>query len=169
MPQGPCDNRYLKSTRKTTPTDYTRDPFTWTLLCRALFAIPTNGRQRLRRTTTTVRISNCLKKNQTTPRPSEHYLIHTFSVLSLQLKKLRGHNEAAIDLSNANPARGQKVNGSHHGDIPLLKPIGMQIATKPLPQVNPPDNIENLSASRRYLLSTNYKFSCLEDCQYLRI
>ena len=36
----------------------------------------------------------CLKKNQNAPRPSEHppvrlLLIHTFSVLSLQLKKLR--------------------------------------------------------------------------------
>ena len=30
-----------------------------------------------------------------------------------------------IDLSNANPA--------HHGDNPLLKPTGIQIATKPLP------------------------------------
>ena len=34
--------------------------------------------------------------------------IHTFSVLSLQLKKLRGHNELAIDLLNAHPACGHK-------------------------------------------------------------
>ena len=26
--------------------------------------------------------------------------------------------------------RGTKVNGSHHGDNPLLRPIGVQIATK---------------------------------------
>ena len=32
------------------------------------------------------------------------FLIHTFSVLYLQLNKLRGHNKSAIDLSNANPA-----------------------------------------------------------------
>ena len=58
------------------------------------------------------------------------------SVLSLQLKKLRRH-KSAIDLSNANPAqsrlwsqRGTKVNGSHHGDNPLLRPTGIQIATK---------------------------------------
>ena len=61
-------------------------------------------------------------------------LIHTFSVLSLQLKKLRRHNKSAIDLSNANLAcgdkRGTKVNGSHHGDNPLLRPTGIQIATK---------------------------------------
>ena len=35
-------------------------------------------------------------------------LIHAFSVLPLQLKKLRWHNESAIDLSNANPACGHK-------------------------------------------------------------
>ena len=35
-------------------------------------------------------------------------LIHTFSVLSLQLKKLRRHNKSAIYLSNANPACGHK-------------------------------------------------------------
>ena len=27
--------------------------------------------------------------------------------------------------------RGAKVNGSHHGDNPLLKPKGIQIMTKP--------------------------------------
>ena len=35
-------------------------------------------------------------------------VIHTFTVLSLQLKKLRWHNKSAIDLSNANPACGHK-------------------------------------------------------------
>ena len=36
-------------------------------------------------------------------------MIHTFSVLPLQLKKLRWHNKSAIDLSNANnPACGYK-------------------------------------------------------------
>ena len=34
--------------------------------------------------------------------------MHTFSVLSLQLKKLRGHNKSAIDLSNVNPSCGHK-------------------------------------------------------------
>ena len=28
------------------------------------------------------------------------------------------------------PQRGTKVNGSHHGDKPLLRPTGIQIATK---------------------------------------
>ena len=37
-------------------------------------------------------------------------MMHTSSVLSLHLllKKLRGHNETAIDLSNANPAHAHK-------------------------------------------------------------
>ena len=35
-------------------------------------------------------------------------LIHIFSILSLQLKKIRWHNKSAIDLSNANPACGLK-------------------------------------------------------------
>ena len=34
--------------------------------------------------------------------------IHTFSVLALQVKKLRVHNESAMDLLNINPARGHK-------------------------------------------------------------
>ena len=38
--------------------------------------------------------------------------------------------------------RGTKVNGSHHGDSPLLKPTGIQIATTPLPG---PANREHLN------------------------
>ena len=46
------------------------------------------------------------------------------------------------------PHRGTKVNGSHHGDSPLLKPTGIKIATKPLP--GPTDGEHrNLSVSRR--------------------
>ena len=44
-------------------------------------------------------------------------LIHTFSVLSLQLKKLRWHNKSAIDLSNANPACGHKAVPRSTGHI----------------------------------------------------
>ena len=40
------------------------------------------------------------------------------------------HNTSAIELSNAKsrscPQRGTKVNGSHYGDNPLLKPTGIQ-------------------------------------------
>ena len=81
-------------------------------------------------------------------------LIHTFSVLSLQLKKTTvtlqvSHrhvvvvvfftliNRASTIPSNIRGCqsgtwsqRGTKVNGSHHGDNPLLRPAGIQIATK---------------------------------------
>ena len=43
-------------------------------------------------------------------------LIHPF-ILSLQLKKLRGHNKSAIDLSNANPACGRKETRKSTGHI----------------------------------------------------
>ena len=63
---------------------------------------------------------------------------HIQRVLSLQPKKLRSHNNSAIiDLSNTNPDRGHKevrskVIGSHHGENPLLRPTGIQIAAKSL-------------------------------------
>ena len=44
-------------------------------------------------------------------------LIHIFSALSLQLKKLRWHNKSAMDLSNANPACGHKEAGKSTGHI----------------------------------------------------
>ena len=47
-------------------------------------------------------------------------LIHTFSVLSLQLKKLRWHNKSAIDLSNANPACGHKEVRRSTGHIIMV-------------------------------------------------
>ena len=63
-------------------------------------------------------------------------LIHTFSILSMQVKKLRRHNKSAIDLSNANPGRGhQKLRqstGHINGESPLLNPTGIQFVTKPM-------------------------------------
>ena len=44
-------------------------------------------------------------------------LIHTFSVLSLQQKKLRWHNKSAIDLSNTNPACGHQEVRRSTGNI----------------------------------------------------
>ena len=45
-------------------------------------------------------------------------MIRTFSVLSLQLKKLRRHNKSAIlDLPNANLARGHQAIRGSRGDI----------------------------------------------------
>ena len=61
-------------------------------------------------------------------------LIHTlFSVLFLQLKKLRwvtqqvSHRPIKCQ-SRLWSQRGTKVNGSHHGENPLLRPTGIQIA-----------------------------------------
>ena len=65
-------------------------------------------------------------------------LVHTLSVSSLQLKKLRFHNTSANRpikcQSRSWSQRGAKVNGSpHHSDSSLLKSIGIQIATNSLP------------------------------------
>ena len=133
-------------------------------------------------------------------------LIHTFSVLSLQLKKLRWHNKSAIGLSNANPAayghkevlkstghimvtarysdrqwsksgqevmqsgtwsqRNTKINGSHHHcDNALLKPTGIQIATKSLPVSISPE-YRKLIGVKTMSLGTDYSFYCLECCQH---
>ena len=68
--------------------------------------------------------------------------------------------------------RGTKVNGSHHGDNPLLKPTGIQIATKPLPGSTNREHrkligVKTMSVS----MGTNYMygFYCLKCCQYFRI
>ena len=91
--------------------------------------------------------------------------VHTFSVLlSLQLKKLRWHNESAIALfkyqSRSRSQGRTKVNGSHHGDNPLLRPTGIQIATKSLPD---PTNREHgkLVGVKTMSLGTNYSFSAV--------
>ena len=57
-------------------------------------------------------------------------LIHTFSVLSLQLKKLRRHNKSAIDLSNANPACGHKEERRSTGHIMLTTRYSDQQGSK---------------------------------------
>ena len=61
-------------------------------------------------------------------------LIHTFSVLTLQLKKTTvtqqvSHRPIKYQ-SRLWSQRDTKVNGSHHGDNPLLRSKGIQIATK---------------------------------------
>ena len=66
--------------------------------------------------------------------------------------------------------RGTKVNGSHRGSDPLLRPTGIQIATKPLPG---PTNREHrkLIGVKTMSLGTKYSFYChsLECCQYFRM
>ena len=62
----------------------------------------------------------CLKKNQTTPRPS--------SVVVSHIQRIGCHIRGCQ--SGTWSRRGTKVNGSHHGDNPLFRPTGFQIATK---------------------------------------
>ena len=62
-------------------------------------------------------------------------LIHTFSVLSLQLKKLRRYNKSAIDILNANPACGHKEVQRSTGHIMVTTacrhpPEGHQIGAR---------------------------------------
>ena len=63
--------------------------------------------------------------------------------------------------------RGTKVNGSHGGDNSLLRPTGIQIATKFLPG---PSNREHPKLIVKTLsLGMNYSFYCLKCRQYFRI
>ena len=58
-------------------------------------------------------------------------LIHTFSILFLQLKKLRRYNKSAIDLSNTNPGHGHQElrQSAGHIKVKALKPTGIQDVT----------------------------------------
>ena len=93
-------------------------------------------------------------------------LIHTFSVLSLQLKKLRLHKKSVIDLSNANPARGHKdvrrSTGHIMGDNPLLKLTGIQTATKTFPDRTARGH-RKLIGVKTMSLGTNCSFFCLAE------
>ena len=97
----------------------------------------------------------CLKKNQSTPRPSEHPPVMG-ETMSKRLGGIKGCKYKTVDShiqrivlateettvtqqvshrpikcqSRLWSQRGTKVNGSHHGDNPLLRPTGIQIATK---------------------------------------
>ena len=82
-------------------------------------------------------------------------VIHTFSVLSLKLKKLRGHKESAmIDISNAN-----EVNGSYHGDNLLLKTSRDLNRDKLLARSNHPGTLGTYPR-QGMSLGTNYSFFC---------
>ena len=57
-------------------------------------------------------------------------LVHMFSVLSLQLKKLWRHNKSAIDLSNADPACGHKEVRRSTGHIMMtIRYSDQQVST----------------------------------------
>ena len=59
--------------------------------------------------------------------------------------------------------RGTKANGSYHGDSPLLKPTGIQIATKPLPGPTNREHRKRIGVETMSL-GTIYSFYCLECC-----
>ena len=79
-------------------------------------------------------------------------LIQTFSVLSLQLKKLWRHNKSAIDLSNANPACGHKEirRSTVHNMVTTRYSDQQGSKSRQNPcRVQPTEKIGNSSASRR--------------------
>ena len=64
--------------------------------------------------------------------------------------------------------RGTKVNGSHHGDSPLLTPTCIQNATKSIPGPTNREHRDFIGVKTMYL-RTNDSFYCLERCHYLGI
>ena len=81
-------------------------------------------------------------------------VVYTFSVLSFQSEKLRLYNKSAIDLSNVNPARGHKEVQRSTGHIIVTTRYSDQEGSKSRQnprQVQPTENIGNLSASTRGL------------------
>ena len=65
------------------------------------------------------------------------------------------------------PQRGTKVNGSHNGDNLLLRPTGIEIATKPLPGPTNREHRKGIRAKTIYL-GTNSSFYCLEEYKLKR-
>ena len=122
----------------------------------------------------------CLKKNLNAPRPSDVVVVVVIVVDSnIQCIALQTEETMVTQQVSHTPIkcqsrswsqRGTKVNGSHHGSNPLLRPTGIQIATKFLPG---PTNREHrkLIGIETIFLGTNYSFFCLliECCQYFRI
>ena len=99
--------------------------------------------------------------------------IHTFSILLLQLKKLRSHNKSAIDLSNANPCRGHQELRQSTGHIncesPLLKPTGTQLATKSMLGTTNGEHRKLVGVETIYLFGYEVRFVLLWCCKCFRI
>ena len=100
-------------------------------------------------------------------------LIHTFSILSLQLKKLRRHNKSAIDLSNANPSRGhqelRQSTGHRNGESPLLKPTGIQLASKCMVRRTNGEHRKLIGVETMSLFGYKVWFVLLGCCKCFRI
>ena len=100
-------------------------------------------------------------------------LIHTFSVLSLQLPEettvVQQVSHRPIKCQSRSwSQRGTTINGPNHGDNPLLKPTRTQIATKPLPGSTNQKH-RRLIGVKTMSLVTNYSLYYLECYKYFRI
>ena len=64
---------------------------------------------------------------------------------------------STIELPSAFAESGTKVNGSHHGDNPLLRPTGIQIATKTYAalQAMAPTNIKTVNQTSLLHIESN--------------
>ena len=86
-------------------------------------------------------------------------LIHTFSVLSLQLKETTVTQQVSTIKCQSRlwSQRRTKVNGSHLDDNPLLRPTGIQIATKSYAalQAMAPTNIKTVHQISLLLIESN--------------
>ena len=100
-------------------------------------------------------------------------LPHTFTILSLQLKKLRRHNKSAVDLSNANPGRGHQElrQSTRHinGESPLLNPTGIQSVTKSMLRTSNEEHRKLIGVETMSLFGYGVRFVLLGCCKCFRI
>ena len=121
--------------------------------------------------------SGCLKKHLNAFRPSEHSPVRCSNDSYIQRIVLAteeltatqhfSHRSIKCQSRCSWSRRGTKVIRSHHGDIPLLKPTGIQIATKLLPGLTNQEDRKLICVKTMYL-GTNYCFYCLKCCLYFR-
>ena len=107
----------------------------------------------------------CLKKNLNAPRPSEHPPVRG---KNSHIQRIVLATEETTVTQQVSPRpikcqsrlwsqRGTKVNGSHHGDNPLLRPTGIQIATKSYAalQAMAPTNIKTVHQTSLLHIESN--------------
>ena len=92
-------------------------------------------------------------------------MIHISSVLSEETTLTQQVSHTPLKCqSRSGPQRGTKVNGSHRGDNPLLKPTRIHIAEQSLPCPTTREHRE-LIGVKTMSLCTNGSFYCQECCQ----
>ena len=100
-------------------------------------------------------------------------LIYIFSILSLQLKRLRWHNKSAIDLPNAYPGRGhqelRRSTGHINGESPLLEPTGIHFATKSMLGTINVKHQKLIGVETMSLFGYEIRFVLLGCCKCFRI